>query len=92
MNALNNCPSCGSQAEIIDFDVSGDKLWQVSCPDCGQATEMDDDRTICIDHWNRREGEEKLRTKIILLGALLPLGMAVAFLIGLLIGSLGNPL
>ncbi len=92
MNALHNCPSCGDRAEIIDFDVSGDKLWQVSCLKCGMATEMNDERIICIDQWNRRNGEEKLKTRTILLGALLPLGMAIAFLMGLLLGSIGNPL
>nr|WP_283777639.1 Lar family restriction alleviation protein [Sansalvadorimonas sp. 2012CJ34-2] len=89
---MQECPSCGGRAEILDFDVSGDKLWQVSCGKCGLATEMDDERAICIQHWNRRDGEEKLRTKVTILGVLVPLGMAMSFLVGLLFGLLGGGL
>ena len=87
MNALQPCPSCGGRAEILDFEVSGDNLWQVACGQCGMATELEDERVICIQHWNRRDQEEKLRTKITILAVLLPLGGGMAFLLGLAFGS-----
>ena len=90
VGALQTCPSCEGQAEILDFNVSGDKLWQVACGQCGMATEMDDERAISIQHWNRRDREERLRTQVTILGVLLPLGMVMGFLCGLLLGSLGG--
>ncbi|CAM3500416.1 Restriction alleviation protein Lar [Parendozoicomonas haliclonae] len=50
------------------------------------ATEMDDERIICIQHWNRRVKEERLRYLVTLLGVLLPAGMLLMFFLGALLG------
>ena len=87
MHALKRCPSCRGEAEIIQFPVSDDTLWQVNCRSCGMGTEMNDDRGISVQHWNRRDPEERLRSLVTILGVLLPAGMMIMFFIGLLAGS-----
>ncbi|WP_087109804.1 Lar family restriction alleviation protein [Parendozoicomonas haliclonae] len=86
MDSLKPCPSCNGDAEVIQFPVADDMLWQVNCQDCGMATEMDDERIICIQHWNRRVKEERLRYLVTLLGVLLPAGMLLMFFLGALLG------
>ncbi len=87
MRALKSCPSCKGAAELIQFPVSGDTLWQVNCLTCGMGTEMNDERVISIQHWNRRDQEERLRSLVTILGVLLPLGMMMMFFIGVFVGS-----
>ena len=87
MDSLKHCPACNGDAEVIQFPVSGDKLWQVNCRHCGMGTELDDERAISIQHWNRRDSEEKLRSLVTILVVLLPAGMLIMFFVGMLLGS-----
>lgn len=90
MELLKQCPACCGNAEVIQFPVSGDQLWQVNCRECGMGTELDDDRYICIQQWNRRDREERLRYWLTLLGVLSPIGMILTLLLGILLGAVGS--
>ncbi|WP_281647307.1 Lar family restriction alleviation protein [Parendozoicomonas sp. Alg238-R29] len=87
MRMLKRCPSCRGDAEIIEFPVSNDILWQINCQHCGLATELDDDRGMSIQHWNRRDQEERMRSLITILVVLFPAGMLIMFFLGLFFGG-----
>ena len=87
MKTLKKCPACRGDAEMLRFPVSDDYLWQISCSQCGMATELDDDRYFCVQQWNRRDGEERLRHWLTLLGILLPIGMILMLFLGVLLGT-----
>lgn len=86
--ALKRCPSCRGDAELIEFPVSDDVLWQVNCRECGLATELEDDRILSIQHWNRRDQEERMKSVITILGVLLPTGMVIMLFLGVLLGGM----
>lgn len=90
MERLKKCPVCRGDAEVIQFPVSGDQLWQVNCRECGMGTELDDHRSVCIKQWNRRDREERLRYWLTLLGMLSPIGMILMLLLGILLGTFGR--
>ena len=86
MEILRKCPCCQSEAEFVDIPVSGSLLWQVTCSHCGLSTDLDDDRMLCLEQWNRREQEDRLRMMLLSLaigGAFLAL---ITFVIGILLG------
>lgn len=87
MDALKPCPSCQGPAELLPFAVSGDNLWQVTCSQCGMATELEEERRLCIGRWNRRDCEQRLRTWVTALGTFLPVGLTLMFITGALLGS-----
>ncbi len=88
MENLKQCPACCGRAEILQFPVANDQLWQVSCRECGLATELDDERYICVQHWNRRDKEERQHYLLTLLGILLPISMIMMFFLGVLVGAI----
>ncbi len=88
MEHLKQCPACCGRAEILQCPVGSDKLWQVSCRECGLATELDDEQYICVQRWNRRDKEERQRYLLTLLGILLPISMIMMFFLGVLVGTI----
>ncbi len=86
MESLKRCPSCRGEAELIQFPVLSDQLWQVNCCQCGMGTELNDDRFISVQQWNRRDREERFRSLVTLLGVLLPTMMLLMFFLGVFLG------
>ncbi len=87
MNGLKRCPSCRGDSEVITFPVGDDRLWQVNCRSCGLGTELNDDRMLAIQHWNRRDQEERLRNLVTILGVLLPTVSILMIFLGVLLGG-----
>ena len=73
---------------MIEFPVADDVLWQVNCRSCGLATELDDDRSMSIQHWNRRDQEERMKSVITILGVLLPATMVIMLFLGIFLGGM----
>ncbi|MCY4473423.1 MAG: Lar family restriction alleviation protein [Kistimonas sp.] len=88
MDALKPCPSCRGAAELIPFSVACDSLWQVTCSQCGMATELEEERSLCISRWNRRDKEQRLGTAVLVLSVCLPAGLALMFMTGVMVGGI----
>ncbi|WP_157674021.1 hypothetical protein [Endozoicomonas ascidiicola] len=83
---LENCPCCRGKPMFADLMVSEERMWQVSCTECGLSSELDPDKHYTAMRWNQRLEKANLRMWITLLGALLPAAVVIFFLLGSLMG------
>lgn len=51
---LNTCPFCGSSASVCSDSFDGQKLYFVSCDECGVITPCFDTEAEAIEVWNKR--------------------------------------
>lgn len=83
---LEPCPCCLGKPEMADMMVGDIEMWQVTCPTCGLATELDDDKAFTEERWNKRLEKARLKMWVTLLAAFIPFVGIAAFLGGSFLG------
>ena len=83
---IKQCPCCGGQAEWVDVTSSEVQLWQLSCIECGMATNLEKNRYQCLHNWNRRRYDDHTKTMAILVVLASLFFIILAFIIGLVTG------
>lgn len=81
------CPCCKGLAEWVEVKTQDVKLWQLACDQCGLATNLDEKKKACLQHWNARASDDKAKTGWIITILFSLFGMITAFIVGLIIGS-----
>ena len=51
---LNPCAFCGGKACVCEGEFDGEKVYSVSCENCGVSTGCFEDKQRVINDWNRR--------------------------------------
>lgn len=57
---IKNCPFCGGRP-----DITGTRVAQVRCLDCGASGAMGHDVSTAVRHWNRRGGMGDTRVALV---------------------------
>ena len=83
---LEPCPCCLGEAGLADVKVDSIKMWQIYCAECGLSSELDEDKKYCVEQWNRRQQNYRLKLWLTGLAAMLPFIAIMAFLTGSYLG------